>query len=100
MARKDSRNPSDRLHNHLPLTHGSRGTGKSFLLDELAAFRNEDRKLCPPAKKQGETDADVNPILSHMVSVLITYNTDTDFDERVDMEETCARGLCLRMLWR
>jgi hypothetical protein len=83
--------PGDRQSNPLPGTHGAPGTGKSFLLDEIASFEQEDiEKFCPD---------NVKPIPSNIVSVLITYNSLSPYDVTLDRDHYEA-GLALRALWR
>ena len=77
--------------NWLPATRGSPRTGKSFLLDEIVQFRKEDiDNLCP---------GDVKPIVSDIVSVLVTYNSLSPYNDFLDSNHTEA-GLALRVLWR
>jgi hypothetical protein len=88
---REKYNPSERQANPLLVTQGSPGTGKSFLLDEIAAFKKEDiDQFCPE---------DIKSIVMDMVSVLITYNGSNSYYYPLD-GRYCEAGLAIRVLWR
>jgi len=90
-ARKVVRSPQDRYAcNNLLATQGAPGTGKSFLADEVAAFRDEDI--------QKFSSSEMESFWRDIVSVTVTYNGPSPYRSSIDNDTDV--GLALRMLWR
>ncbi|CAJ0845300.1 8105_t:CDS:2 [Entrophospora sp. SA101] len=102
-----------KTYHHALTIQATPGGGKSFLLDELAALKNEDfdnylrsKNHQHPFIIEDEEDCCYNEAVNNVINMLhnsvavcITYNGHSayNFDEFVD--DNIERGLVMRILW-
>jgi hypothetical protein len=76
----------------LMATNGAPGSGKSFLLDELAAFRPKDVNAFASLKSRSFFHA------SNVLALNVTFNSDTSFNSNFDT--SAQQSLSLRVLFQ